>query len=67
MLGCSAIISPTGEIAAQASTLEDELIVADCDLEAGRYLKETTFQFSAHRRPEHYGLIVETTGIAPPK
>ncbi len=67
MLGCSAIISPTGEIAAQASTLEDELIVTDCDLDAGRYLKETTFQFSAHRRPEHYGLIVETTGIVPPK
>lgn len=67
MMGCSVIISPTGEIVAQSLTLEDELIVAKCDLEAGRYLRETTFDFAAHRRPEHYGLIVETTGAVPPK
>ena len=67
MLGSSAIISPMGEIAAQASTLQDELIVADCNLETGRYLKETTFQFAAHRRPEHYSLIVDTTGTVPTK
>ncbi len=67
MMGRSVIISPTGEIAAQSLTLEDELIVAKCDLEAGRYLKETTFDFAAHRRPEHYGLIVETTGAVPPE
>ncbi len=67
MMGCSVIISPTGEIVARSLTLEDELIVAKCDLEAGRYLRETTFDFAAHRRPEHYGLIVETTGVVPPK
>lgn len=67
MLGSSAIISPMGEIAAQASTLKDELIVSDCNLETGRYLKETTFQFAAHRRPEHYNLIVDTTGTVPIK
>ncbi len=67
MMGRSVIISPTGEIVAQSLTLEDELIVAKCDLEAGRYLRETTFDFAAHRRPEHYGLIVETTGAVPPK
>ena len=67
MMGHSVIISPTGEIVAQSLTLEDELIVAKCDLEAGRYLRETTFDFAAHRRPEHYGLIVETTGAVPPK
>jgi len=67
MMGCSVIISPTGEIVARSLTLEDELIVAKCDLEAGRYLRETTFDFAAHRRPEHYGLIVETTGAVPPK
>ncbi len=67
MMGRSVIISPTGEIVAQSLTLEDELIVARCDLEAGRYLKETTFDFAAHRRPEHYGLIVETTGAVPPE
>jgi predicted amidohydrolase len=62
MMGGSAIISPNGEIIAQCSTLEDELIVASCDLDAGRYIKQNIFNFAAHRRPEHYRLIVETVG-----
>jgi predicted amidohydrolase len=62
MLGGSAIISPQGEIMAQSRTVEDELIVAECDLDDGNYLKSSTFDFAAHRRPEHYRLIVETTG-----
>ncbi len=67
MMGESAIVSPNGEIVAQCSTLGDELIVADCDLDAGKFLKSTTFNFAAHRRTEHYGLIVETTGVVEPK
>ncbi len=67
MMGESAIVAPTGEVVALCSTLEDELMIADCDLDAGRYLKDTTFKFSAHRRPEHYGLIVETTGEVEPR
>jgi hypothetical protein len=62
MLGGSAIISPNGEIVAQSRTLGDELVVATCDLDDGNYLKSSTFNFAAHRRPEHYGLIVQTTG-----
>jgi predicted amidohydrolase len=62
MMGGSAIISPNGEIVAQASSLEDELILATCDLDAGTYIKKNIFNFAAHRRPEHYRLIVETTG-----
>ena len=67
MMGGSAIVSPNGEIAAQAVTLGDELIVADCDLDAGAYIKANIFNFAAHRRTEHYGLIVETTGVVPPR
>lgn len=66
MMGSSAIVTPNGEIAAQASSLDDELIVADCDLDAGAYIKASVFNFAAHRRTEHYGLIVETTGVVPP-
>ena len=66
MMGSSAIVTPNGEIAAQASTLDDELIVADCDLDAGAYIKANVFNFDAHRRTEHYRLIVETTGLVPP-
>jgi len=62
MMGGSAIISPNGEILAQSASLEDELILAVCDLDAGRYIKQNIFNFAAHRRPEHYRLIVETVG-----
>jgi predicted amidohydrolase len=66
LMGGSVIIAPTGEIVAQARTLEDELITADCDLDACVFGKETIFNFDAHRRIEHYGLITEQTGAIPP-
>ncbi|MDA9865070.1 N-carbamoyl-D-amino-acid hydrolase [bacterium] len=66
MGGQSVIIAPSGEIVAQAVTVEDEVITAACDLDLGKRYKETVFDFAAHRRPEHYGLIVERTGAIPP-
>jgi predicted amidohydrolase len=66
LMGGSVIIAPTGEIVAQCITLGDELIVADCDLDACNFGKETIFNFAAHRRIEHYGLITERTGVEPP-
>ncbi len=66
LMGGSAIISPAGEIVAQCRTLGDELVVADCDLDATRFGKETIFDFARHRRIEHYGLITERTGAEPP-
>jgi predicted amidohydrolase len=66
LMGGSVIIAPTGEIVAQCRTLEDELITADCDLDACAFGKETIFNFAAHRRIEHYGLITERTGAEPP-
>lgn len=62
MGGQSVIVAPSGEIVAMASTVEDEVITARCDLDMGRTYRETIFDFAAHRRPEHYGLIVERTG-----
>jgi N-carbamoyl-D-amino-acid hydrolase len=62
MIGGSAIVAPTGEIAAQALTEDDELIGFTLDLELGDYLKRTVFAFEKHRRVEHYGLIIERTG-----
>ena len=66
MGGQSVIIAPSGEIVAQAVTVEDEVITAKCDLDMGRIYKETIFNFALHRRPEHYRLIVERTGAVPP-
>ncbi len=65
-MGGSCIISPPGEIVAQAMTEGDEVIVAECDLDRGKYIRETIFNFDAHRRIEHYGLITERTGAVPP-
>ena len=62
MMGGSAIVTPNGEIVAQSASLEDELILAACDLDAGAYIKQNIFNFAAHRRPEHYRLIVDTVG-----
>ena len=62
----SCIIAPTGEIMALSRTDGDELIAYDCDLDFGRYIRETTFNFAKHRRIEHYGLITERTGEIPP-
>ena len=66
MIGQSCIIAPSGEIVAQCRTLGDELIVHDCDLDAGANARKHIFNFAMHRRTEHYGLIVERTGAVPP-
>jgi predicted amidohydrolase len=66
MLGESAIIAPSGEIVAQAYTLEDEIITARCDLDLGKRYRETIFNFAKHREPEAYRLIVERKGAVPP-
>jgi N-carbamoyl-D-amino-acid hydrolase len=65
-IGQSQIIAPSGETVAMAATLGDELVVARCDLGLCRSYKSTVFDFARHRRPEHYGLIVERTGASPP-
>ncbi|TAK82548.1 MAG: N-carbamoyl-D-amino-acid hydrolase [Betaproteobacteria bacterium] len=62
MFGHSLIVAPTGEIAAKSQTEEDEVIAFNCDIDLAANLKKTMFNFAAHRRPEHYRLIVERTG-----
>ena len=66
LLGQSAIIAPSGEIAAMCTTLGDEVATARCDLDATHSYKDTVFNFARHRRPEHYRMIVERTGAEPP-
>jgi predicted amidohydrolase len=66
MLAQSVIVAPSGEIVAQAYTLEDEVITARCDLDMGKRYRETIFNFAKHREPESYRLIVERKGAIPP-
>ena len=63
----SVIVNPDGEIVAETTTEDDELLAYDCDLDATRFGKETIFDFARHRRIEHYGLIAAQTGVVPPK
>ncbi|MFL5267543.1 MAG: N-carbamoyl-D-amino-acid hydrolase [Stellaceae bacterium] len=62
MIGGSAIVAPTGEIAARALREDDEVIAFDLDLDLGDYLRRTVFDFEKHRRIEHYRLITERAG-----
>jgi N-carbamoyl-D-amino-acid hydrolase len=62
MFGHSLIVAPTGEIAAKSQTEEDEVVCCNCDIDLAANLKKTMFDFAAHRRPEHYRLIVERVG-----
>src|SRR6476660_9292981 len=66
LIAGSVIVNPDGEIVIEARTEEDELIVADCDLDATIFGKETIFDFKSHRRTEHYGRIISQTGIILP-
>jgi len=66
MIGSSVIVAPTGEIVARAISEEDEVIVASADLTWCENFRNHVFNFAKHRRPEHYGLIVERTGAGDP-
>jgi len=46
----------------KSQTEEDEVICYNADIDLAANLKKTMFNFAAHRRPEHYKLIVERVG-----
>jgi len=56
--GSSYFCSPRGKIIAQGSRTNDELIVADLDLEEIREVR-SVWQFYRDRRPDAYGGLVE--------
>ena len=62
LLGESAIVAPSGEIAALCTTDGDELAVAEVDLDMCANYKETLFDFDRYRRPEVYGRITAQRG-----
>ena len=66
LIGQSCIIAPTGEIVAMCATVEDELVVASCDLDRCREIQDNIFNFALHREPQHYGLITERKGAVLP-
>ena len=57
MIGGSCIVAPTGEILAVAATRDDEIVVADVDLDRCSEIRRNIFNFAAHRHPDLYGPI----------
>jgi predicted amidohydrolase len=66
LFGHSIIVNPQGEIMAQATSWDDELVTADCDLDTCRLGRTTIFAFDRHRRPEAYARITEQVGAVEP-
>jgi predicted amidohydrolase len=66
LFGHSIIVNPQGEIMAQATSWDDELITADCDLDRCALGRTTIFAFDKHRRPEAYGRITGQVGAVDP-
>ena len=67
LFGHSIIVNPQGEIMAQATSWDDELITADLDLDMCELGRRTIFNFAAHRRTEAYGRITAQTGAEAPQ
>jgi hypothetical protein len=57
------IVAPSGEILAQSSTVGDELVVADCDLDWCRQYTGTLFDMNRYRRPEVYTRLTSQRGV----
>jgi len=66
LFGSSVIVNPQGEIMAQATTWEDELVVAELDFDRCALGRTTIFAFDRHRRPEAYRRITDQVGAVPP-
>lgn len=62
LIGGSCVIAPTGEIAALATTLDDEVIVHRADLSLIDVCRRVNFDFAKYRRPDQYGLISQRAG-----
>ena len=67
LIGGSCIIDPDGDVVVEAKTEDDELLVAEIDLAWCRRGKGKVFAFERHRRTEHYGILVEQTGVKEPE
>ena len=67
LIGGSCIIAPSGEMAALAQSLEDEMIMHRADLDFARLCRKANFDFDRYRRPDQYRAIGERkAACAPP-
>jgi predicted amidohydrolase len=65
-LADSCVIAPSGRVIALTAHTDDEIAVADLDLDLCANYKETLFDFERYRRPDAYGAITDRKGAIPP-
>jgi N-carbamoyl-D-amino-acid hydrolase len=65
-LSDSQIIGPSGEVVARSTSSDDEIVVAECDLDLCLAYKRTVFHFDRYRRPEMYTRITSQRGAIAP-
>ncbi len=64
-IGATAIIAPSGEIAARSTTLGEELVIHRCDLDMVKSYS-SLFDFARNRRPDLYQAITTQKAAVPP-
>lgn len=63
LLAGSCIVAPSGEIIAMATTADDEVFNAKCDLDICAYNRRSLFNFAEHRQVQHYEMITRRHDI----
>ena len=66
LIGQSVIVAPTGEIVAMTSTMADEVIIAECDLERAAKARKARWNWEYNREPRHYQILVDGPGRPAP-
>ena len=66
LIGQSVIVAPTGEIVAMTSTMGDEVIIAECDLDRAARARKARWNWEYNREPRHYDIIVNGPGRPAP-
>jgi len=67
LIGGSCIVDSDGDVVAEAKTEQDEVILAEIDLDECKRGKGKVFAFERHRRIEHYAIISQQTGDVEPE
>ena len=66
LIGQSVIVAPTGEIVAMTSTMAEEVIIAECDLERAAKARKARWNWEYNREPRHYQILVGGPGRPAP-
>ena len=66
LIGQSVIVAPTGEIVAMTSTMAEEVIIAECDLERAAKARKARWNWEYNREPRHYQILVDGPGRPAP-